>query len=91
MDVSEYKNSALHSKHLCYIKMQPSHHSSDYDNFGSQGPTDGEDGHETEAEDHKVNTEDDFTRVEQLRGQSERFKVGDSQIVQYLRKYFTGL
>lgn len=76
---------------LCYIKTQPPHHFSDYDNFGSQRPTDGEDGHETEAEDHKVNAEDDFTRVEELRGQSERFQVGDSQIAQYLRKHFTGL
>lgn len=58
--------------------MQPSHHPSDYDDFGSQGSTDGEDGHETEAEDHKINAEDDFTSVEQLRRQPEIQKSGDS-------------
>lgn len=51
--------------------VQFSHHPSDYDDFGSQGSTDSEDGHETEAEDHKVNTEDDFTCVEQLSCQPE--------------------
>lgn len=47
------------------------HHPPDYDDFGSQGSTDSEDGHETEAEDHKVDAEDDFTRIEQLSRQPE--------------------
>lgn len=59
------------------IEYRP-HHPPDYDDFGSQGSTDSEDGHETEAEDHKVDAEDDFTRIEQLSRQPEIEKVGDS-------------
>lgn len=61
-----------------YDWISPSHHPPDYDDFGSQGSTDSEDGHETEAEDHKVDAEDDFTRIEQLSRQPEIEKVGDS-------------
>lgn len=46
----------------------PSHHPLDYDDLRPQRSTDGEDGHEAEAEDHEVDAEDDFTRVEQLGG-----------------------
>lgn len=58
--------------------MRPSHHPLHYDDFGSQGSADREDGHETEAEDHKVDAEDDFTCIEQLSRQPEIEKLGDS-------------
>ena len=48
-----------------------SHHPPDDDDFGSQGSADSEDGHETEAEDHKVDAEEDFARVEQNSRQPE--------------------
>lgn len=51
--------------------MSPSHHPLDNDDFGPQSSTDGEDGHEAEAEDHKVDAEDNFTRIKQPGCQSE--------------------
>lgn len=55
--------------------MWATHHPPDYDDFGPQGFTDSEDGHETEAEDHKVEAEEDFTRVKQLSCQPEIEKL----------------
>lgn len=51
--------------------MSPTHHPLDYDDFGPQSSTDGEDGHEAEAENHKVDAEDNFTRIKQPGCQSE--------------------
>lgn len=69
----------LHQVGIHYMHVQlASHHPPDDDDFGSQGSTDSEDGHETEAEDHKVDAEEDFTRVEQNTGQPEIEKLGDS-------------
>lgn len=68
----------LHHVSIHYISISPSHHLLDYDDFGSQGSTDSEDGHETEAENHKVDAEEDFTRIEQLSCQPEIEKLGDS-------------
>lgn len=74
-----------------FIWMQPAHHPPDYDDFRAQGPTDGEDGHETKAEDHKVDAKDDFTRIEQLSGQPETEKVDDLSITQHLKGPYQGL
>lgn len=74
----------LHQVSIRYICVQPSHHPPDYDDFGSQGSTDGEDGHETQAEDHKVDAEEDFTRIEQLSRQPETENLGDAYITQPL-------
>lgn len=41
------------------------HHFPDDDDFGSQSPADGENGHETKAKDHEVYAEDDFPSVKQ--------------------------
>lgn len=45
--------------------MSLSHHPLDYDDFRPQSSADGEYGHEPEAGDHKVDGEDDFTRIKQ--------------------------
>ena len=58
--------------------MWSSHHPLHNDDFGSQGFADSEDGHETEAEDHKVDAEEDFTRIEEHSRQPEMGKLGDS-------------
>lgn len=51
--------------------MSPSHHPLDYDDFGPQSSADGEDRHEAETEDHKVDAEENFTRIKQPGRQSE--------------------
>lgn len=72
--------STLHQVGIHHICVRASHHPPDYDDFGSQGSTDCEDGHETETEDHKVDAEEDFPSVEQLSRQPEMEKQGDSWI-----------
>lgn len=67
--------------------MHVSHHSPDDDDFGTQSPADGEDGHETKAEDHKIYAEDDFTSIKQPHGQPGRDRV----VIQYLGKHSKGL
>lgn len=40
-----------------------SHHSPDDDNFGSQGSTDGEDGHQSQTEYDEVDAQKNFTHI----------------------------
>ena len=69
----------LHQVGIYYIVRKP-HHPPDDDDFGSKCSTDSEDGHQPEAEDHKVDAEEDFTRIEQLSRQPEIEKRDDSYI-----------
>lgn len=53
-----------------YADTHGAHHFPDDDDFGSQSPADGENGHETKAKDHEIYAEDDFTSIEQPPGES---------------------